>query len=61
MVTKDYLDEKLADLQGDLTVLMRKEDTKLKTLVEILIEKQVLSNEDKKRLFVMEPFPEMMI
>ena len=36
MVTKDYLDEKLADLRGDLTILIRKEDTKLKTLVEVL-------------------------
>ena len=26
MVTKDYLDEKLADLRGDLVVLTRKED-----------------------------------
>lgn len=36
MVTKDYLDDKLADLKGDLVVLTRKEDTKLKTLVNIL-------------------------
>jgi predicted nucleic acid-binding Zn-ribbon protein len=61
MVTKDYLDDKLADLKGDLTVLMRKEDTKLKTLVDILMEKQILSTDDKKRLFTMEPFPELML
>jgi len=29
MVTKDYLDDKLSDLRGDLVVLMRKEDKKL--------------------------------
>lgn len=61
MVTKDYLDEKLADLQGDLTILMRKEDTKLKTLVDILVEKQLINSDDKKRILTMEPFPEYMI
>ena len=30
MVTKDYLDDKLGDLHGDLVLLMRKEDTKKK-------------------------------
>lgn len=29
MVTKDYLDDKLSDLKGDLVVLMRKEDRKV--------------------------------
>ncbi|MBI5221987.1 MAG: hypothetical protein HY980_00605 [Candidatus Magasanikbacteria bacterium] len=59
MVTKSYLDDKLADLRGDLTVLMRKEDTKLKTLVDILTEKKVLSFDDTKRIFSMEPFPQL--
>lgn len=36
MVTKDYLDDKLADLKGDLVVLMRKEDAKLQALVDVL-------------------------
>lgn len=35
MVTKDYLDEKLGDLRGDFTVLIRKQDTKRKALVDI--------------------------
>ena len=38
---------------------MRKEDTKLKTLIEILIEKKIIAAEDKKRLFNMEPFPQL--
>lgn len=59
MVTKDYLDDKLADLRGDLTVLIRKEDTKVKTLVELLIERGILQKEDRKRLFSMEPFAEL--
>ena len=59
MVTKSYLDDKLSDLRGDLTVLMRKEDTKLKTLVELLEEKKVLSADDKKKIFSLEPFPQL--
>ncbi len=59
MVTKTYLDEKLSDLRGDLTILMRKEDTKLKALVEILAEKKVLSSDDAKKIFSLEPFPQL--
>src|SRR3989344_4755544 len=56
MVTKDYLDEKMSDLRGDLVVMMRKEDTKLKTLVGVLKEKSVLDSNDVKRIYSMEPF-----
>lgn len=42
MVTKDYLNEKLTDLRGDLTVLIRKEDNKVK--------------DDRKHIFSLEPF-----
>ena len=42
MVTKDYLDEKLGDLRGDMVVLMRKEDRKLTALVEELVKYKVL-------------------
>lgn len=59
MVTKSYLDDKLADLRGDLVVLTRKEDTKLKALVDILAEKKVLSIDETKRIFSMEPFPQL--
>ena len=56
MVTKDYLDEKMADLRGDLVVMVRKEDTKLRELVTILKEKSVLQEPDVKRILAMEPF-----
>lgn len=59
MITKEYLDEKLADLRGDLVVLMRKEDTKLKTLVDILTKKQVITDNDAKQILTMEPFPQL--
>lgn len=61
MVTKDYLDEKMADLRGDLVVLTRKEDVKVKRLVELLCEKKVLTENEKKELFSMEPFPQLML
>jgi len=59
MVTKDYLDDKLADLRGDLVVLTRKEDGKVKELVKILQSKKVLNKSEVKRIFSMPPFPEL--
>ena len=56
MVTKDYLDEKLADLRGDLVVLTRKEDTKLKKLIEKLRARNVLDDRDVQDIVRMEPF-----
>ena len=43
LVTKDYLDEKLSDQTGDLTVLLRKEDRKLTALIEILKLKRIIT------------------
>ncbi|OGH88706.1 MAG: hypothetical protein A3J93_01255 [Candidatus Magasanikbacteria bacterium RIFOXYC2_FULL_42_28] len=59
MVTKDYLDDKLADLRGDLVVMMRKEDTKVKTLAEILHKRKLISDQDLKSLVSMEPFAQL--
>jgi hypothetical protein len=59
MVTKDYLDDKLADLRGDLVVLLRKEDTKFKTLLEILLGKKIISQPEAERILKMEPFPQL--
>ncbi len=59
MVTKDYLDDKLADLKGDLIVLMRKEDAKLKALIEILQRRHVISGDEAKGILSMQPFPQL--
>jgi hypothetical protein len=59
MVTKDYLDDKLGDLRGDLTILMRKEDTKMKALVAILHKRGVITEDDTKHILAMEPFPQL--
>lgn len=61
MVTKEYLDDKLADLRGDMVVLTRKEDVKLRALAEILHKHQVISNDELKQVLLMEPFPQMFI
>lgn len=57
MVTKDYLDEKLGDLRGDLVVMTRKEDTKLRTLISLMQKKQMISNEEAQTILTLEPFP----
>ena len=57
MVTKEYLDDKLMDLKSDLVILMRKEDHKLNTLVDILFKKKLLTEQDKEQLTSLEPFP----
>ena len=59
MVTKDYLDEKLAENYGNLVVLMRKEDVKLLRLVELLKKKAVISDDEVKELLALEPFPKL--
>ena len=56
MVTKDYLDDKLSDLRGDLVVMLRKGDAKLKVLAEMLHDKKVLNRADVKRIYSLEPF-----
>ncbi|MBI2416179.1 MAG: hypothetical protein HYV33_06000 [Candidatus Kerfeldbacteria bacterium] len=61
MVTKDYLDDKLADLKGDLTVLIRKEDHKMTALVKLLHHKQILSEQEADQIFAMEPFPQTVL
>ncbi len=59
MVTKEYLDEKQADLRGDIVVLMRKEDTKLKALIQTLKVRNLITEEDAHRILTMEPFPQL--
>lgn len=52
MVTKEYLDDKLADTKGDI---------KMRELITILREKQVLADDDVKRILSMEPFPQLYV
>ena len=56
MVTKDYLDEKLANLRSDLVLLTRKEDTKVTTLIDTLGQRKAITEQDRKYLMALEPF-----
>ncbi len=50
MVTKEYLDDKLADLHGDLVIMVRKEDKKVDVLVDILHKRHVLKDYDVQKI-----------
>ena len=50
MVTKSYLDEKLADLKGDLIVKLRKTNEKLDFIVSLLRARAIFSDEDLRRI-----------
>jgi hypothetical protein len=50
MVTKSYLDDKLADLKGDLIVKLRKEDEKVEFLIALPCARKSLSEEDRRRI-----------
>ena len=50
MVTKTYLDDKLADLKGDLIVKMRRADDKLNFVIHLLRARSLLSEADCKTL-----------
>lgn len=56
MVTRDYLDDKLMDLRGDLIVLMRQGDAKLMRLVNHLANKKVIAKEFEDKMKSLEPF-----
>ena len=54
----DSVDEKLTNLKGDLVVLMRGEDKKVTSLIKLLREKEVLTEEETGMLLEMQPFPQ---
>lgn len=56
MVTKSYLDDKLADLEGGLIAKLRKEDQKVDRLIEIMRVKSLLTHEDVKHLRELQVF-----
>jgi hypothetical protein len=60
MVTKAYLDDKLADLKGDMVAMVRKEDVKVDNLTGLLSKKSVLSKIEAKEIQLMGPFPKVL-
>lgn len=57
MVTKAYLDDKLADLEGSVIVRQRKEDQKVNLLIDILQRKSILESTDIQTLKQIQVFP----
>ncbi len=57
MVTKSYLDDKLAELEGSVIVRQRKEDHKVNLLVELLRRKSILQDDDVRQLQEIQVFP----
>ena len=59
MVTKEYLDDKIADVRGGLIAMTRKEDARVNTFVETLEQKKVLSKKEADKISAMGPFPQL--
>lgn len=57
MVTKDYLDDKLADLRSDLGLPIRQTNIKVHTLTDELADKKVFNNTKAKEIKSLPPFP----
>lgn len=57
MATKEYMDERVSEIKGELIGIIRKEDKKLVSAVEKLEHKSVFSMEDSQEIAAMEPFP----
>lgn len=57
MVTKSYLDDKMADLKSELIAQDRKLEKKTDTLVDTLVDRRVLKASDVDRLEQARVFP----
>ncbi|MDQ7815280.1 MAG: hypothetical protein RDU25_05775 [Patescibacteria group bacterium] len=57
MVTKSYLDDKLADVKGDIVTILRKEDQKVNRLVSLMGEKKLLTAAETRDVLSFRPFP----
>lgn len=59
MVTKNYLDDKLADLEGGMVSKLRKEDNKVNRLLKLLETKNILSVEEARSFDEYQIFPRL--
>ena len=55
----DYLDKRVSETKGESISLVRKEDSKLATTIELLKKKDVISEQEQNVLLRMEPFPKL--
>jgi hypothetical protein len=61
MVTKSYLDDKLADLEGSMNVKMRKEDEKVNGVIDSLKKHKIVPIEELKDLDNLQIFPRVQL
>ena len=58
MITKDYLDKKLAELRSDIVLMSQRANTKLSILIEELVGQKILTIDIAQRILALEPFPQ---
>lgn len=56
---RDFIDDKIDGLKDDWVIMMRKEDTKLVSVVETLRKKDVFGEKETDKILKMEPFPRL--
>jgi hypothetical protein len=61
MVTKSYLDDKLADLEGGLVVKLRKEDEKVNRVIDLLKKHKVVPSAELEELDNLQIFPRIQV
>lgn len=57
MVTKDYLDDKLAVRKADLIIIDRKQEEKINSLASKLADKKVFTRQEAEEIVRISPFP----
>lgn len=57
----DAVDDKLVNLKGDLISLVRKGDTKVVSLIELLKNKKIITTNEANGLLELEPFPQLIL
>lgn len=57
MVTKSYLDDKLADLKGDLIAVIRKQGVKVGALITTILGNNGMTIDQANHLLGLSPFP----
>ena len=61
MVTKSYLDDKMADLEGGFVVKLRKEDEKVNRIIDLLKKHKVVPANELKDLDNLQIFPRIQL
>jgi len=61
MVTKSYLDDKLADLEGGVISKLRKEDEKVNRIISLLKKHKVVPSAELEDLDNLQIFPKIQV